>query len=128
MRKFLWVLIPTIGITLTACVTIPNSGVYENPVLRNHREQYLAQNPSLPPDIRQAIVSQQVVAGMSRTDVMAAWGPPKSCSSNFSVSPSQTVCVYTDTVRSSVLGRSYKDIYYKSVAFAAGHVVDWQLH
>ena len=126
MRTILLSLCCVLG--LSACVTIPTSGVYENPVLRNHREQYLAQNPSLAPNIRQAIVSQDIVQGMSRMDVMASWGPPASCSSIFTVSPSQTVCIYTDTVRSSVLGQSYKDTYYKSVYFESGRVVDWQLH
>lgn len=118
-----------ICVGLTGCVTtIPQTGWYENPVLRNHRQQYLVQNPQLAPDIRQAIASQQVVTGMSRTDVMAAWGPPASCSSIFTDPQSRTVCLYTDKSTSVVLGRQYRDTDYKSVYFEAGRVVDWQLH
>ena len=117
-----------ITLMLTACVTIPSTGIYENPVLRNHRQQYLAQNPQLPPDVRQAIASQHVMAGMSRMDVMASWGPPASCSRILGGPGSKMVCLYTDTTRSSVLGQSYRDTDYKSVYFEAGRVVDWQLH
>jgi hypothetical protein len=116
-------------LALTSCaMTMPNTGIYENPVLRNHRQQYLAQNPQLAPDIRRAIASQEVMTGMSRAEVMAAWGPPKSCSSVFTSPQSRTVCLYADTTRSVVLGRTYRDTDYKSVYFESGRVVDWQLH
>lgn len=128
MRKFLCLLSLCCMLGLHGCFTLPNTGIYENPVLRNHRQQYLAQNPQLPPDIRQAIASQQIMSGMSRMDVMAAWGPPSSCSRVFTASPSRTVCVYTDKRTSVVLDRTYRDIDYKSVYFESGHVVDWQLH
>jgi hypothetical protein len=68
------------------------------------------------------------MAGMSRGDVMAAWGPPASCSRVMAVTPSQTICVYTDKTTSVVLGRTYRDTDYKSVYFEAGRVVDWQRH
>ena len=112
----------------TSCLTIPNQGLYENPVLRNHRQQYLAQNPQLPPQILQAIASKQVIAGMSRSDVTAAWGPPVSCDRIFTDPASRTVCLYADRTTSVVLDRTYRDIDYKSVYFEAGRVVDWQLH
>lgn len=121
-------LLTLLCIGLTSCVTIPQTGVYESPVLRNHRQQYLAQNPQLAPEIRQAIASQQVITGMSREAVMAAWGPPASCSRIFTDPASRTVCLYTDTTRSSILGQSYRDTDYKSVYFESGRVVDWQLH
>jgi hypothetical protein len=116
-------------LALISCVaTMPNTGIYENPVRRNHRQQYLAQNPQLPSNIRQAIASQQVISGMSRTDVMASWGAPKSCSRVFASPQERTVCLYTDTTRSVVLDRTYRDTDYKSVYFESGRVVDWQLH
>ena len=124
MRTLLLVLC----LMLASCVTMPNTGIYENPVSRNHRQQYLAQNPQLAPEVRQAIASRQIITGMSRMDVMAAWGPPKSCSSIFTVTPSQTVCLYADRTTSVVLDRTYHDTDYSSVYFESGRVVDWQLH
>ena len=113
---------------LTGCLTIPSTGIYENPVLRNHRQQYLANNPQLTPNIRHAITSQQVTSGMSRADVMAAWGPPASCSRVLASPDARTVCLYTDRRTSVILDRTYRDTSYKSVYFESGRVVDWQRH
>ena len=126
MRTMLLILGCILG--LTACVTMPYQEYYENPVRRNFRQQHLAQNPQLTPDIRQAITSRQVIAGMSRMDVAAAWGPPVSCSRVFTDPQSRTVCLYTDKESALLLGPRYKDIFYNSVYFEAGRVVDWQLH
>jgi hypothetical protein len=113
---------------LVGCQTIPHQGLYENPVRSNYRQQYLAQNPQLPTGIRQAITSQRVINGMSRMDVMAAWGPPSSCSRILGSPDSGVVCFYKDTTTSVVLDRRYRDTTYKSVYFVHGIVVDSQYH
>jgi hypothetical protein len=122
MRRLLFM---TCTVLLTACVAqMPSTGLYENPVRRNYRQQYLAQNPQLPPDMRAAIESQRIIEGMPREAVMAAWGPPSTCS-RIGI---RTVCIYTETTRTVILGRTYRDTDYNSVTFEHGRAVDWQLH
>jgi hypothetical protein len=128
MRRMLLGLIASCVVSLAGCLTIPDEDAYENPVLSNHRRQYLAQHQNLPADIRHAIASKKVVAGMSRNDVMAAWGPPRSCSRVMNDPAGRTVCLYADTSTSVVLDRRYRDTSYKSVYFEGGRVVDWQFH
>lgn len=121
-------LISTCTILLLAGCTIPHTGLYENPVRRNFREQYLAQHPSLNPEIHAAITSQRVIYGMNQMEVMAAWGPSTSCSRVLNDPRHRTVCLYTDKSTTMVLDRTYRDTSYKSVYFENGMAVDWQQH
>lgn len=117
-----------IVVILTGCV-MPQTGMYENPVIANYRAQYLRDNPGLSPEMRNAIQQRRILHGMSRESVMAAWGPPATCSRTYGDPTDSVVCLYYDTVR-IVTGiaptTSHRE--YKSVYFVDGKVVDWQLH
>lgn len=114
-------------IALGGCV-MSQTGRAENPVRQQYRQQYLAQHPTLAPEIRQAISAREVIPGMTREQVMAAWGPPASCRRTYGEGARDTVCLYTD--RATIIGgpTMYTDQRYKSVYFQRGVVVDWQWH
>ena len=93
-----------------------------------HQTRYLRDHPELTLRIREAIRTSQVVTDMTRLDVMAAWGPPASCSRTLGSHDTRTVCLYKDVTRSQILDRRYTDVSYKSVLFEDGIVTDWQQH
>jgi outer membrane protein assembly factor BamE (lipoprotein component of BamABCDE complex) len=100
----------------------------ENPVVRMNRRTYLANNPQISPVYSTAIKEKRIIVGMTREQVMAAWGPPSTCSRAYGDRTHDTVCLYYDTAM-VVAGRTtYTDRRYKSVHYDAGRVVDWQWH
>jgi hypothetical protein len=95
-----------------------------DPFVNYHRKQFLAAHPSLEPSTREAIQAGRILPGMSRAEVMAAWGPPKTCSSV----GSRVVCLYEEQTPMFAGRQTYTDRRYNSVVYERGAVVDWQLH